>query len=81
LLNEARIREAAQAGREEGREEGRRHAVEVNLRQLQSRLRTLPATLVAQVSQLPLTSLDALSLALLDFTSQADLQTWLEQQS
>jgi predicted transposase YdaD len=80
-LGQLLLAEREARGRTEGREEGRQtHAVEVNLRLLQHRLGTLPSSVVEQLSLLPLASLDDLSLALLDFSSQLELQAWLDQQ-
>jgi predicted transposase YdaD len=77
---EAWLAEREARGREEGLEAGRRlQAVELTLRQLQNRLKVLPPSITEQVSQLSLTKLDELSLALLDFSNVLDLQTWLEQ--
>jgi predicted transposase YdaD len=80
-LGQQLLAEREARGREAAREEGRRHVVELTLRQLQSRLKALPSSITERVSQLSLSKLDELSLALLDFSNVSDLQTWLEQQS
>lgn len=71
--------EAREKGREEGREEGLEQAT-VNLvnRLLTKRFGELSPEIRAQISELPLPVLENLSEALLDFTSIADLQSWLD---
>jgi len=66
-------------GREEGREEGRRReASTLALRQLERRCGSLDAPTSARIEALSLWQLEELALALLDFRSAEDLQTWLE---
>ena len=66
-------------GREEGREEGRRReASTLALRQLERRCGSLDAPTTARIEALNLSQLEELALALLDFRSARDLQTWLE---
>ena len=66
-------------GREEGREEGRRReASTLALRQLERRCGSLDAPTTARIEALNLSQLEELALALLDFRSTEDLQTWLE---
>jgi predicted transposase YdaD len=57
-----------------------REAVALNLRQLARRLRldSLPDSCRIQIEQLTLPQLEALSEALLDFQTSADLETWLQ---
>jgi predicted transposase YdaD len=64
----------------EGREEGRRReASTLALRQLERRCGSLDAPTSARIEALSLPQLEDLALALLDFRSAEDLQTWLEQ--
>lgn len=75
-LKETRVyREIKEEGREEGREEGERKLI---LRQLQRRVGELPQQVRERVETLCLEQLENLGEALLDFTSVADLQAWLE---
>jgi predicted transposase YdaD len=72
--------EGEQIGEQRGRELGRQtEAVALSLRQLSRRLRldSLPDSCRTQVEQLSLSQLEALSEALLDFQSLADLEAWL----
>ncbi|QLE58592.1 DUF2887 domain-containing protein [Nostoc sp. TCL26-01] len=79
-LKETRVyREIKQEGREEGREQGRQEeAVNFVTRQLKKRLGELPQAVRPVVLGLSLSMLEELGEALLDFTSVADLQAWLE---
>ena len=61
--------------KEEGREEA---TVNLILRQLTKRFGELSGKIRSSISGLPLPVLEDLSEALLDFTSLADLQVWLE---
>ncbi|MES1023253.1 DUF4351 domain-containing protein [Gloeocapsa sp. BRSZ] len=61
--------------KEEGREEA---TVALIIRQLTKRFGEVPAQMRASISSLPLPVLEELSEALLNFTSLADLQPWLE---
>lgn len=75
-LKETRVyREIKQEGRVEGRVEGERSLI---LRQLQRRFGELPQQVRESVETLCLEQLENLGEALLDFTSVADLQAWLE---
>ncbi|EAW43223.1 hypothetical protein N9414_00560 [Nodularia spumigena CCY9414] len=75
-LKETRVyREIKEEGREEGREEGERSLV---LRQLTRRVGELPQEVRSRVETLSLEQLENLGEALLDFSSMADLQVWLE---
>lgn len=62
---------------EEGLEEGTKALI---LRLLRRKLGELPEALQEQVSQLSLTTLEALGEALFDFETVADVQGWLAQQ-
>jgi predicted transposase YdaD len=64
--------------KEEGLEEGRTVMANAIARQLTKRLGQLPEEMRAAISGLSLPVLEDLSEALLDFTSLADLQSWLE---
>jgi hypothetical protein len=66
-------------GRREGRQEGRQEGqVQVVLRQLGRRCGPLPKRLDSRVRALTIPRLDDLAEALLEFSSTADLQHWLE---
>ena len=68
------IQEGKLEGRLEGKLEGERAVV---LRLLTRRFGVLQARDRKRVERLSLEQLDALAVALLDFTSKADLKTWL----
>ncbi|MEH2349345.1 MAG: Rpn family recombination-promoting nuclease/putative transposase [Nostoc sp.] len=76
------ILEAKQEGREEGkvvgREEGERTIV---LRLLNRRVGHIPDALLSQIQGLSVEQLEALGDALLDFSTLADLQRWLQGQA
>lgn len=75
-LQETRVyREIKEEGREEGREEA---TVNLIIRQLTKRFGELSEEMRSSISGLPLPVLEDLSEALLDLTSLADLQAWLE---
>lgn len=86
-LEETRVyREAKEEGRQEGRQEGqqqgrREEAVNLVLRLLSRRCGELSPDLKSRISALTVPILEGLSEALLDFTSLADLETWLEANS
>lgn len=61
--------------KQEGREEGERKII---LRQLTRRVGELPQEMRQRVENLSLEQLENLGEALLDFTSMADFQAWLE---
>ena len=82
------LQEGRQEGREEGRELGleegleegrRREASALALRQLERRCGSLEVPTSSRIEALSLPQLEELALALLDFKSAEDLQTWLEQ--
>lgn len=64
--------------KEEGREEGRSVMANAISRQLTKRLGELSSETQLRISHLPLPVLENLSEALLDFTSVADLEAWLQ---
>jgi len=73
-------------GREEGRQEGRREGryqgeIELVLRQLNRRLGALAPRQQQAIRRLPLTSIEALGEALLDFHAKTDLTRWLKSHS
>lgn len=70
--------EGLERGREEGLERGRRSESALIVRLLRKRLGGLSENLEAEVLQLSMTDLENLGEALLDFTSEADLETWLQ---
>ncbi|QMS87482.1 Rpn family recombination-promoting nuclease/putative transposase [Nostoc edaphicum CCNP1411] len=75
-LKETRVyREIKEEGREEGREEA---TVNLIVRLLTKRFGEISPEMRSLISGLPLPILEDLSEALLDFTSVADLQSWLE---
>jgi predicted transposase YdaD len=68
-----------QEGRQEGEAEGRRvEAAAMTLRQLNHRCGPLTAATTTRIQALPLEQLEALGLALLDFSAAADLAAWLD---
>lgn len=78
-LKETRVyREIKEEGRLEGREEVRETMANAISRQLTKRFGELHQETRSQISSLSLRVLEDLSEALLDFTSLADLQAWLE---
>jgi predicted transposase/invertase (TIGR01784 family) len=82
-LQQTRVyREIKEEGRQEGRQEGEQEAtVKLIVRLLTKRLeQELSEEMQATISHLPLTVLENLSVALLDFSSLADLQAWLDAQ-
>ncbi|KYC40598.1 hypothetical protein WA1_26125 [Scytonema hofmannii PCC 7110] len=75
-LKETRVyREIKEEGQQEGRQE---EAANLVVRLLVKRFGEVPGDLRSQISNLRLTILEDLSEALLDFTSLADLQSWLK---
>jgi predicted transposase YdaD len=78
-LKETQVyREIKEEGREEGREEGIQRERSLILRLLTRRVGELPENLRQRVETLSLEQLENLGEALLDFTSLADLQSWLD---
>ncbi len=84
-LQETRIYQEAKAeGRQEGHQEGRQEGRQEECRSLillllNQRFGTLPETLPERLTQLNLEQLEALAIALLDFSSIVDLEVWLNQ--
>lgn len=74
-LQETRVYQEA---KEEGREEGTRSLILLLLTQ---RLGIIPNPLSEQISTLTLAQLEALAIALLNFSTLTDLETWLSQQN
>jgi predicted transposase YdaD len=71
------LQEGLQEGRQEGLQEGQRsEALSLVLRLLPRRCGVLSESVKERIASLPLPTLEALSEALLDFTSLADLETW-----
>ena len=65
-------------GRQQGLEEGKRQeALALVLRQLARRVGEIEPPLQERIQELPLTQIEELGEALLDFSSQSDLQGWL----
>ncbi|MCF4969390.1 Rpn family recombination-promoting nuclease/putative transposase [Nostoc sp. CMAA1605] len=64
--------------KEEGREEGREAMANMISRQLTKRLGEIPQDVLSVVGSLQLPMLEELGEALLDFSSVADLQAWLQ---
>jgi len=78
-LQKTRVYQEAKAegeefGREEGRQEGQRSLVLLLLNQ---KFGSLPDRLSAQIASLSLDQLEALAIALLNFTGVVDLELWL----
>ncbi len=72
-------RENWHKGQQEGRQEGRRQeASTLILRQLTRRVGPLTKRLESRVQKLPLEKAEALAEALLDFSTRADLEAWLQ---
>lgn len=69
------IREAKEEGKIEGKVEGESTII---LRQLNRRVGNIPDALVSQIQGLSVEQLEALGDALLDFSTLADLQGWLQ---
>ena len=69
-----------QQGEQKGEQKGRQaEASAITLRQLQLRCGALTPSQQARIQALPLSALEALSVALLDFQGPEDLNTWLSQ--
>ena len=76
------MEEGREEGREKGREEGREEGLHIGLfsltlRLLERRVGALDEMTQEQIRALPNRKLEDLGVALLDFTAQADLQQWL----
>jgi len=70
-----------QQGRQQGLEQGRQHEALLVLRQLTRRLGEIEPDVRARIETLSLTQLEELGEALLDFSTTADLDAWLDQRS
>ncbi|MBV6622941.1 MAG: Rpn family recombination-promoting nuclease/putative transposase [Rivularia sp. (in: Bacteria)] len=78
-LQQTRVyREAKEEGKEEGEQEATLRLV---MRQLNKRFGELSQEIRSSISNLPLSALENLSEALLDFNSIRDLEVWLEAQN
>jgi hypothetical protein len=76
------IQRGIQRGRKEGRREGRQEGeIELVLRLLKRRVGVLAASQERSVRKLEISRVEALSEALFDFTSRADLARWLRTNS
>lgn len=75
---EKAIQEGLERGREQGREQGEQRLI---LRLLNRRFGEIELSLIEQIQKLSLTKLEALGDAFLDFSTVADLATWLQQQN
>ncbi|MBD2125105.1 DUF4351 domain-containing protein [Microcoleus sp. ZQ-A2] len=73
------MEEGLQRGRQEGLEEGRRQeALSLVLRQLARRVGEMEPELQEQIQALAIAQIEDLGEALLDFSTKADLEAWLE---
>jgi predicted transposase YdaD len=73
------LQEGLQKGRQEGIQEGlQKGEADLLIRQLKRRLGLLSEDQLAQIRQLPISQLENLGEALLDFTDMADLEQYLE---
>ncbi|MEH1919130.1 DUF4351 domain-containing protein [Nostoc sp.] len=77
-----RLEPLYQRDREQAKEEGRQERKEnLILRLLNRRIDEIDASLIGRIKGLSIEQLENLGEALLDFSSVADLETWLNQQS
>jgi len=73
-------REIFGQGEQKGRQEGRQtEALALTLRSLEHRCGPLSSAQQSRIQALPLTALETLSIALLDFQGPEDLNAWLSQ--
>ena len=81
-LKQTRVyQEALEEGLEQGRQEGRQEGeLAVVMRLLTRRVGAIEPELRSRLQQLSSTQLEELAEALLDFTTKADLVSWLERQ-
>ena len=76
------LQEGLQEGRQEGLQEGRKEeATSLIVRQLGRRFGELSEDINTSIAALPLTALEDLSEALLDFSAISELQDWLANHS
>ena len=82
-LKQTRVyQEALEEGREQGRQEGRQEGeLAVVMRLLTRRVGAIEPEMRSRLQQLSSPQLEELALALLDFTTKADLVSWLDRQS
>lgn len=81
-LQETRVyREIKEEGIQEGEGRGKQREKSLILRLLNRRVGELPQDVRQQVEALPLEQLENLGEALLDFSSMADLQAWLNREN
>ena len=82
-LKQTRVyQEALEEGLEQGRQEGRQEGeLAVVMRLLTRRVGAIEPEMRSRLQQLSSTQLEELALALLDFTTKADLVSWLDRQS
>jgi predicted transposase YdaD len=74
--------EGLEQGREEGRQQGREEGEQsLVLRLLNRRVGKIDSSLIERVRGLSIEQLEELGEALLDFSSIADLEAWLNQQT
>ena len=74
------LEQGREQGLEQGREQGReQEALSIAIRLLNRRLGVIPNDVLSQVQELSLEQIENLTEALLDFSSVADLQQWLQQ--
>ena len=74
------LEQGLERGLEQGLERGRREATaRLTMRQLMKRFGELSEDMSAAIAALPLTTLESLSEALIDFQSVSDAQIWLDQ--
>lgn len=75
-MKESTVYQAIKAeGFQQGMERGERSLL---LKQLNRRLGAVSSDLISQVEMLPLSKLEALGEALLDFREEADLHSWFQ---
>jgi predicted transposase YdaD len=75
------LQQGLQQGRQEGRQEGKQEGeVDLITRQLTRRLGEINSLLIERIRELSLEQLEELGVALLDFSSAADLMAWFDQQ-
>jgi predicted transposase YdaD len=75
---QAGLQKGRQAGLQEGQEKGRQtEAAAITIRLLEHRCGALTPSQRASIQALPLSALETLSVALLDFQGPDDLNTWL----
>jgi predicted transposase YdaD len=73
------LQQGRQEGRQEGLEEGRRQeALALVLRQLARRVGVVAPQLQERIQELPIAQIEDLGEALLDFSTKADLEAWLD---